>query len=431
MKIFWRACALAACAGLGLARAQSPATCPDAAPGDAKCYEGTAASGAIVLFVVPARWNGVLVVNAHDGPDTRTPTRERNTDELNRWNAFARTGYAWAATTYRRAGYAVRQAADDLEDARRLFVATVRAPRRTLVHGQGWGALVAARALEIHPGSFDGALLTGGELAGATRGEDYRLDLRVIYQYYCRNLPRADEPQYPPWIGLPAGSKLTSADVRERFNECTGSNLPAPRRSPAQRAALAAILAASRVPERTLPTQLARATVVISDLVNRVLGGRNPFSNQGVEYRGTSDDRALNAGVARFAADPQARAALAADADPTGRIAVPVLALHAIGDPTTFVENEAAYRATLERAGTADKLVQVYTDESEHHALAMSEYMAALDTLLAWVERGAKPTPAEFARTCRAYIARFDEPCHIDPEYRVSAWESRVYPRKP
>ena len=131
MTRLWRASALAACAGIGLAQAQSPTKCPEAAPDDAKCYERADPNGAAVLFVVPARWNGVLVVNAHDGPDTKAPTAERNTDELNRWNPFVRSGYAWATTTYRRAGYAVRQAAEDLENARTLFTATVRAFSRS------------------------------------------------------------------------------------------------------------------------------------------------------------------------------------------------------------------------------------------------------------------------------------------------------------
>lgn len=431
MTRLWRACALAACAAAALAHAQSLTKCPDAAPDDAKCYAATDANGALLMYVLPARWNGVLVVHAHDGPDTKPPNVERHGDDLNRWSAFVKSGYAWADTTYRRAGYAVRDAVEDVENARRLFPAGLPAPRRTLLHGDGWGALVAARAIEIHPGSFDGALLTSGELAGATLSEDYRLDLRVIYQYYCRNLPRPDEPQYPPWMGLPPGSTLNSADVRARFNACTGSDLPAYRRSPAQRAALADILAASRVPERTLPMQLARATLVVSDLVNRILGGRNPFSNEGVEYRGTHDDRALNAGVARFSADPAARSELAADADPTGRIAIPVVALHAIADPYTFVENETVYRATLERAGSADRLVQVFTDEAEHHALSNSEYLAALDALLDWVDHGHKPTPAAIQAACKPFIARFDEPCRVQPDYRPGPWEARVYPRRP
>jgi pimeloyl-ACP methyl ester carboxylesterase len=421
--------ALAACAGAALAHAQFPTPCPESAPDGSKCYGDKDSNGAFVLFVVPPSWNGVLVVHAHDGPDTKPPNGERHADDLNRWKAFVNAGYAFADTTYRRGGYEVRNAVEDLESARKLFPPGLPAPRRTLVHGEGWGALVAARAIEIHPKSFDGALLTSGELAGATKAEDYRLDLRVIYQFFCRNLPRPDEPQYPPWMGIPPGTKLTSADVRARFNECTGSNLPAYQRSAAQRAALADILAASRVPERTVPAQLTRATLVISDLVNRVLAGRNPFSNEGVQYRGSRDDRALNAGVARFSADPAARAELAADADPTGRIAIPVLTLHAIGDPYTFVENQAVYRATLERAGTVDHLVQVFTDESEHRDLSDSEYLAALDTLRDWVEHGRKPTPADVQAACRPYIARFDEPCRVKPDFRPGPWEARVYPR--
>jgi hypothetical protein len=427
----WRAWALAACSALALAHAQSPLKCPDGVPDDAQCHGATDANGALVLLVLPARWNHVLVVYAHDGPDTKPPTPELNADGANRWSPFVKSGYAWAGTAYRRAGYAVRDAAEDVENARKLFAATLGVPRRTLVHGEGWGALVAARAIEVYPKSYDGALFTSGELAGATRGEDYRVDLRVIYQFYCRNLPRAGEPQYPPWMGLAPGSKVTSAEVRVRFNECTGSNLPAPQRSPAQRAALADILAASRVPERTLPTQLARSALVVADLVDRVLGGRNPFSNTGVEYRGTPDDRALNAGVARFAADPAARAALAADGDPTGRIAVPVLSLHAIADPVAFVEHESAYRATLERAGTAERLLQVYTDEKEHHSLSASEYLAAVDALADWVDHGRKPTPAEIQTACGAFVARYDEPCRVKPDYRPPTWETRVYPRRP
>lgn len=43
---------------------------------------------------------------------------------------------------------------------------------------------------------------------------------------------------------------------------------------------------------------------------------------------------ALNAGVPRYAADPQAQGALAADSQPTGRTALPTVGLHAIHDPT-------------------------------------------------------------------------------------------------
>ncbi len=417
---------LAACA----AHAQAPSECPEAAPADVKCYSGQDANGAWYLIAMPERWNHVLVVHAQGGPETRTPSPERVRGDFSRWVVTVRSGYAWAGTSYRRAGYGVRMAAEDVENLRKLFVARFGAPRRTLMHGQSWGGNVGARAVEIYPSSYDGALLTSGVLAGGTRGYDYRIDLRVVYQYYCHNHPRPDEPQYPLWMGLPPGAKMTSADVRQRVNECTGYNRPADQRTPAQKRALADILAATRVPERTLISHLTWATLLFSDIVHARLGGRNPFSTEGVEYRGTSDDRALNAGVARFRPDPAALAELAEDSDPTGKVTVPVLTLHAIDDPTAFVEHESVYRAVREKAGTADRLVQVFADEHEHSYLSSPEYVAAFAALLAWIDAGDKPTPQSVLDGCRKRIDPGEgQGCHIVPSYRPAPYESRVYPR--
>jgi pimeloyl-ACP methyl ester carboxylesterase len=424
------ALATALVAACGHAAAQESVKCPEAASGGVACYRGIDANGARYLIAIPPRWNEVLIVHAHDGPDVKPATDERVADDFSRWTALVKAGYAWAGTSYRRPGFGVRSAAEDLESVRSLFISKFGAPRRILVHGQGWGAGVAARAIELHPRSYDGALLTSGELAGGTRGEDPRIDLRVVYQYYCHNHPRPDEPQYPLWMGLPPGTRMTSADVRVRLNECTGSNLPVPQRTPAQRRALASILAATRIPERMLPEQLTWATLVFADLVNRRLGGRNPFSTLDVRYTGTADDRALNAGVARYRPDPAALAELAEDSDPTGRVEVPVLTLHGIGDPMAFVEHESAYRETIERAGRSALLAQVFTTESEHRFLSTPEYLAALDALVAWVEGGKRPAPADVAARCRANLPSYGgEACRIDPAYRAPPWNARVYPR--
>jgi pimeloyl-ACP methyl ester carboxylesterase len=414
----------------GQAAAQESVECPEAASDGVVCYRGIDANGARYLIAIPPRWNKVLIVHAHDGPDVKPPNDERVSDDFSRWSTLVKAGYAWAGTAYRREGFDVKRAAEDLESVRALFIAKLGAPRRIVVHGQGWGALVAARAIELHPRSYGGAFLTSGELAGGSRGEDPRIDLRVVYQYYCHNHPRPDEPQYPLWMGLAPGTRMTSADIRVRLNECTGSNLPTPKRTPQQRRALASIVAATRIPERTLPEQLTWATLVFADLVNRKLGGRNPFSTLDVRYAGTSDDRALNEGVARYRPDPAALAELAEDSDPTGRIEVPVLTLHGIGDPMAFVEHEGAYRETLERAGKSALLLQVFTTESEHRFLSTPEYRAALEALLAWIDGGRRPTPAAVAARCREHLLAYDgESCRIDPAYRAPGWTSRVYPR--
>ena len=54
-------------------------------------------------------------------------------------------------------------------------------------------------------------------LGGGTRSYDARLDLRVVYQFICRNHPLPDEPQYPLWQGLSASSTLTRAELARGY----------------------------------------------------------------------------------------------------------------------------------------------------------------------------------------------------------------------
>jgi hypothetical protein len=58
------------------------------------------------------------------------------------------------------------------------------------------------------------------------------------------------------------------------------------------------------IPESQLPVSITESAFDVRDLVQRVSGGRNPFSNIGVRYTGSTDDATLNRDVARFAADP-------------------------------------------------------------------------------------------------------------------------------
>jgi hypothetical protein len=267
-------------------------------------------------------------------------------------------------------------AAEDTENLRRIFVEAFGKPAHTILHGQSWGGNVAAKGIELYSADadgkriYDGVVLTNGMIAGGTRNYLHRADLRAVYQYYCKNHPRPDEPQYPLWMGLPTDSKMNSKELQERVNECTGVKLPVEQRNEQQKRNLGNILSVIPVPERTLTSHLGWATFMFRDLTQRVLGGRNPFSNRSVAYRGSDDDAALNHGVARFDADPQAVAQLSHDSDMLGNIDVPVISMHAIHDPTALVEYEADHREVVARAGNQDKLLQVFTTEREHRALS-------------------------------------------------------------
>ncbi|OUM01406.1 alpha/beta hydrolase [Variovorax sp. JS1663] len=425
--------------GLALAwsahAAPAPAGCPAPVPASARCFTGQDGAGAFYWIAIPRDWNRVLVMHAHGGPETGPPESERSRKDLERWAVTVEAGYAWAGSTYRRGGYGVTMAAEDTERLRRLFVSRFGAPRRTLLHGQSYGGGVASKAAELYPaGAYDGVLLTNGVLGGGNSAYDFRLDLRVVYQQVCRNHPRPEEPQYPLWMGLPRDSKLSRAELAERVKACTGVGAPAAQRTPEQAARLKTILTAVKIPERTLVAHLNWATWLFQDLVQERLGSRNPFGNIGVTYQGAGDDAAsLNAGVARYAADPQAQGALAVDSLPTGRTRLPTLTLHAIHDPTAFVELESAYRAIRENAGTADRLVQTFSDESEHSYLSDPQYPALFAALLDWIDKGEKPTPASVAARCSAFEPDFGEGgksrCRIQPGYQPPPLASRVPPR--
>ena len=407
----------------------APATCPDGLPEATRCLSGRDEAGAFYWIAVPPAWNGVLVLHAHGGPELGAPRAERTAQDLKRWAVMVKAGYAWAGSTYRQGGVEVRAAGEDTERLRGIFNTEIGKPRLTILHGQSWGASVAAKAAEAYPTSYDGVLLTSGVLGGGTQSYDFRLDLRVVYQALCANHPLPSEPAYPLWQGLPPGSALTHAELARRVDDCTGLRLKPEQRSAAQQHALETILKVVRIPERSLIGHLNWATWHFQDIAFKRLDGGNAFGNLGANYVGSADDAALNAKVLRYRADPAAVARFAQDTDPTGRIPVPVLTTHATDDPVAFVELDSAFLQTMQRAGTADHLVQTFTDEHEHSYLSDAEYPALMEALLAWVSKGEKPTPQQVADRCTALLPRYGGACRFVPDYRPAPLAKRVTPR--
>jgi pimeloyl-ACP methyl ester carboxylesterase len=328
---------------------------------------------------------------------------------------------------FRQGGFAVTTAAEDTERVRRIFVDHVAKPRRTLLHGQSWGGMVATRAAELFPKSWDGILLTSGVVAGPAT-YDFRLDLRAIYQHLCNNHPRPDELQYPLGNGLPADSKLTGAEVAQRADDCLGVRKPAAQRTPAQAQKLKTIVDVLKIPESSVVAHLNWSTFTLRDLVSKN-GGASPFSNAGVRYVGSADDAALNSAVPRYKADAQAAARFAADVDHRGRFAVPVLSGHGIGDATVFVEGHDTLRQRMVAAGQGERLVQTFVDSSEHSYWGEAFYPPLFEALLNWVEKGQKPTPAGIAERCRQLRPAQPADCRFLPDYVPKLLASRVLPR--
>ena len=414
--------------------APTAVACPKDVPAGTRCLGGTDSAGAHYLIAVPADWNGHLVLHAHGGPLLGAPRPERVAEDLTRWSVTVKAGYAWAGSSFAQGGVAVRAAATDTERLRQLFRAHVGAPKRTILHGQSWGASVAAVGASMYTAGkpYDAVLLTSGVLGGGTRSYDFRLDLRAIYQHLCGNHPRPTEAAYPLWMGLPKGSKMTTGELQARTRECLGLGLPAAQRTPEQLRKTKLITDVLKFPERNLQGHLNWATFHFRDLADRY-GERPVIGNRGAQYRGSGDDAALTAAIDaagfRYTADPAAVAAFAADADPDGRIPVPVLTVKGVNDAIAFVELDHRFAQTMAAAGAGDRLVQTFTNDSEHSFLSAPVYPALLASLLDWVERGQKPTPATVAARCESFKAGFGDGCRFLTDFQPQPLDSRVTPR--
>jgi pimeloyl-ACP methyl ester carboxylesterase len=401
--------------------------CPEGVPAGARCLRGQDSATSHYLIVMPAKWSGVLVVHAHGGPSLGEPKASRADEDIKRWAITVREGHAWAGSVFRQGGFAVRTAAEDSERLRRIFVQHVAQPRRTLLHGQSWGAAVAAQAAEMFPASWDGVLLTSGVVAGAST-YDFRLDLRVLYQHLCNNHPLPSEPAYPLNMGLPKDAKLTRAELTARVDACLGLRLPAAQRTPEQTRALQTITSVIRIPASAIQGHMSWATWSLQDLVEKV-GGASPLGNQNVRYVGSADDAALNQAVLRYVPDATAKARFETDINHGGRFRVPVLTAHGINDATVFVESQHHLRERMAAAGTEHQLVQNFVDSAEHSYWGDEMYPPLFEALLAWVEKGAKPSPRNVAARCRDMAAANAERCRFLPDYQPKPQASRVAPR--
>ncbi|MCI0434023.1 MAG: hypothetical protein L0271_10270 [Gemmatimonadetes bacterium] len=402
------------------------AECPAGLPVPATCYRGEGVSGAAYVIVMPTQWNGTLVLFNRGA----TPVPLDSARALGAARLLLRDGTAVAASAYRSATPLARHAAEDTEELRRIFVAEFGRTQRTLVYGLSFGGLVTAHCMERYR-TFDGGFAGCGLVAGALRSYYPLFDLRVVYQYYCQNLPRPQEAQYQLFLGLDPESPLTPAEVRSRINECTGISLPAAQRTEQQRENLANIVSVARIPENALLTNLDAATVLLRILVHDVLNGQNPLDNMKVRYTGSTDDAALNAGVPRYAANAQVAAAFATSDDPTGHVVSPVITLHAIDDSRAYVENESAYRQVFERAGTLRFLFQAYTNQGGHCLFSQPESLAVFEALMKWIDTGTPPTAQDFMSACDRHRAELGGACRFNPTFQPGPLEARIYPRAP
>ena len=330
--------------------------------------------GGRYLIEVPAGWNGGLVLFAHgyDGGTFDSPLTSHLRDR----------GYALAASSFRTVDYRPDLFVDDMRALLDLFIREIRRPRWTVIHGQSMGGHVAIVSLELYPGLYQGALIECGVIDGIGN-TDFYLAARAAAEYLGgvnlfedrETLAGRVNSQWLPRMGTPGAYTEQGRRFDSVLKYLMGGDLP-----------LRLQGLARHYIRYVAPAGGPGAREVI----------RHASTLQ-VRYRidpglGVTEEE-LNAKVRRIAPPEGARSRSAnpAFAELTGRITVPVLAIHETGDGRVPWSNQQAYRRRTVAAGTAHLLVQRAVRWPGHCAFDGETREQAFDDLIAWIEQGTRP----------------------------------------
>jgi pimeloyl-ACP methyl ester carboxylesterase len=342
----------------------------------AGCSDGVLEHGALYRICFPGTWNGSLVLYAHGYV---APGRELTLpeDRIGGQSIYATVndlGYAYATTSYRANGLVIIEATEDLVEleatVRRLYKPD---PGRTVVVGVSEGGLVATLAAERHPDRFDGALAACGPIGSFTRQLDYFDDFRVVFDYLSPGVIPGSPVDVPESVTAHWDDTYAPAVVAALMaNPTAARQLVSITGAPVASDDLAAIALSA--------VGILWYNVIGSADAQARLGGQ-PFDNSTRVYSGSSNDAVLNAGVARFTADPAARAGIS-QFETTGNLTVPLVTLHTTGDPIVPFEQEALYADKVAQAGATARLSQSTVSRYGHCAFQASELLGAFSTLI-------------------------------------------------
>ncbi|MGV9505603.1 alpha/beta hydrolase family protein [Streptomyces tendae] len=385
------------------------APCPEGSPADVTCTGGRLADGTPYRFVVPDRWNGVVIV---DLDFVSRPAEEPLTAEL------TERGYAVGGTTRDVTGWRIAEAIDNQASALGRFEEAVGRPRWAVASGRSMGGFVSAGAAQVHPDVFDAAVPFCGGLAGAVGQWNQKLDT----VFTLKNLLFPDSTL--PVTEIPADAEQATARWR--------SALASAQETPEGRARIALAAAIGQLPGWGLDADGAATPMPDpgdADAVQEgmylalaggaqpyigqamssrrsieALAGGNPSWNTGVDYarqfasaspeqRRTVREMYSRAGLdvradlgalsraPRIPADPAAVAYLEKGIVFDGDLEIPVLTVNPIGDQISTVAQQQSYGAAARTAGKAALLRQSYVRSVGHCGFTPGEQVAAITAM--------------------------------------------------
>lgn len=313
--------------------------------------DGRQPGGAVYRICMPdaGAWNGDLVLWAHGYVNVNEPVAIPES-QLCLDEGFCLPtiinglGFGFATTSYRMNGL-VTTGVEDVAELIDLFAAEQGTPRRVFVVGASEGGLVTALALERRPDLFAAGVSACGPIGDFVRQVEYYGDFRVAFDYFFPGLIPGTLLDVPP-------------DLQDDFDAFWENRVKPVVFDPANAGLLSQLLKVAKAPydpgvqetiEKTVRDGVWYNVMAAEDLYGKV--GGSPFDNTGKVYMGSWNDRALNAGVARYAADPAALAAIDTLFGTTGNLTRPMVNLHTTKDQQVAFVQEILYGQKLRATG--------------------------------------------------------------------------------
>ena len=340
-------------------------------------------SDEIYLICVPPDWSEPfdVVVFAHGyvppgAPMTQYYEQLRLPGDQFLPNLANSLGYAFISTSYTKNGLAVKEGLADTVRLIQGFKIAHPQVRHVYLVGASEGGLITTLAAERQT-PISGGLALCGPVGNFRKQIDYFGDFRVLFDYFypgalppspievppevILNWETVYAPQIAGLIGNPANQHLTEQLLRTSHAPINSAD-----------------------PGTAIETTIGvLAYNVFATNDGRAELGSQPFDNKYRLYLGSDNDLAMNGshGVQRFKADRAALLEISRYYQTTGKLQVPLVTMHTLGDPIVPYWHEPLYTAKTLFGGSALKHLNIPINRYGHCTFTAEEALAGFPIL--------------------------------------------------
>lgn len=374
---------------------------------------------------VPANWNGDLVMYAHGFRGTgETLTVDSPPLPMRLW--MLENGFAWAASSYSKNFYDVRAGVQSTNDLARLFAASVRRPDRTFITGFSMGGHVTGAAVEQFPNlacpqgrhgricrrvaKILGRLSGGIKYSGAAPFCGVMGDLE-LFDYFIDFARGAESSagvalnEFPPPANYYAPDGVFPVVLGALFQGGIAGFPNAPTAQGLQHKNFARLISGGERPGFDAAYNfwsnfLYFGFGTTGGDVGGVLAG-NAYGNINKVYQldqdaeVTDEEQTFNDGFLRVRADRGVNRKrflrLQRVPEITGRLAIPVVSTHTLGDLFVPFSMQQIYAREVASRHRSRYLVSRATRALGHCEFSAGELVSALSDMINWADTGQRP----------------------------------------